>query len=125
MVLALTITSFLFFYLLYLPKVIVNEAIDTDASAFPVEILGVELGQIEYLLALCATFLGLDLVNGGFKYFLAGWSANACSGACDTTSSSTCCTFRSPGSAALRRASWSPSSSPRPTPSATKSIRVK
>ena len=69
--LALTITSFPFFYLLlYLPKVIVNEAIDTDVSAFPVEILGVKLGQIEYLLALCATFLGLVLVNGGYKYFL-------------------------------------------------------
>ena len=69
--LVLTIASFPFFYLLlYLPKVIVNEAIDTDASAFPVEVLGLELGQIEYLLALCVTFLGLVLVNGGFKYFL-------------------------------------------------------
>ena len=69
--LVLTIASFPFFYLLlYLPKVIVNEAIDTDTSAFPVEVLGVELGQIEYLLALCTTFLGLVLVNGGFKYFL-------------------------------------------------------
>ena len=71
LLLVLTIASFPFFYLLlYLPKVIVNEAIDADASAFPVEVLGVELGQIEYLLALCATFLGLVLVNGGFKYFL-------------------------------------------------------
>ena len=69
--LVLTMTSFPFFYLLlYLPKVIVNEAIDTDASAFPVEFLGIELGQIEYLLALCGTFLGLVLINGGFKYFL-------------------------------------------------------
>ena len=49
---------------------IVNEAIDTDASSFPVEILGVALGQVEYLLVLCVTFLGLVLVNGGFKYFL-------------------------------------------------------
>ena len=71
LLLVLTITSFPFFYLLlYLPKVIVNEAIDTDASAFPVAVLGIELGQIEYLLALCTTFLGLVLVNGGFKYFL-------------------------------------------------------
>ena len=69
--LVLTVASFPFFYLLlYLPKLIVNEAIDTDASAFPVEVFGVELGQIEYLLALCTTFLGLVLVNGGFKYFL-------------------------------------------------------
>ena len=71
LLLVLTVTSFPFFYLLlYLPKLIVNEAIDASASAFPVEVLGVELGQIEYLLALCATFLGLVLVNGGFKYFL-------------------------------------------------------
>ena len=71
LLLVLTVTSFPFFYLLlYLPKLIVNEAIDADASALPVEVLGVELGQIEYLLALCATFLGLVLVNGGFKYFL-------------------------------------------------------
>ena len=71
LLLVLTIASFPFFYLLlYLPKVIVNEAIDTDVSAFPVEVLGIELWQIEYLMALCATFLGLVLVNGGFKYFL-------------------------------------------------------
>ena len=71
LLLVLTIVSFPFFYLLlYLPKVIVNEAIDTDASAFPVEVLRFELGQIEYLIALCAIFLGLVLVNGGFKYFL-------------------------------------------------------
>ena len=71
LLLVLTIVSFPFFYLLlYLPKVIVNEAIDTDASAFPVEVLRFELGQIEYLIALCAIFLALVLVNGGFKYFL-------------------------------------------------------
>ena len=69
--LVFTIASFPFFYLLlYLPKLIVNEAIDADASAFPVEVLGFEFGQVEYLLALCTTFLGLVLVNGGFKYFL-------------------------------------------------------
>ena len=71
LLLVATIVSFPFFYLLlYLPKVIVNEAIDTDTSAFPVAVLGTELWQIEYLLALCATFLGLVLINGGFKYFL-------------------------------------------------------
>ena len=71
LLLALTIASFPFFYLLlYLPKVIVNEAIDTDASAFPVDVLGYEFWQIEYLIVLCVTFLGLVLVNGGFKYFL-------------------------------------------------------
>ena len=71
LLLVLTFASFPFFYLLlYLPKVIVNEAIDTDASAFPVAVLGIEFGQIEYLLALCGMFLGLVLINGGFKYFL-------------------------------------------------------
>ena len=45
LLLVLTIASFPFFYLLlYLPKLIVNEAIDADASAFPVEVLGLELG---------------------------------------------------------------------------------
>ena len=69
--LALTIASFPFFYLLlYLPKVIVNDAIDTDASAFPVHVLGYEFWQVEYLIVLCVLFLGLVLVNGGFKYFL-------------------------------------------------------
>ena len=71
LLLALTIASFPFFYLLlYLPKVIVNEAIDTDASAFPVHVLGYEFWQIEYLVVLCVAFLVLVLVNGGFKYFL-------------------------------------------------------
>ena len=71
LLLVLTIASFPFFYLLlYLPKVIVNEAIDADTSVFPVDVLGLELGQFEYLMALCATFLALVLVNGGFKYFL-------------------------------------------------------
>ena len=69
--LALTIVSYPFFFLsLDLPKTIINEAIDTDTSAFPVDVFGVELGQIEYLLVLCAAFLGLVLVNGGFKYVI-------------------------------------------------------
>ena len=71
LLLVLTIASFPFFYLLlYLPKLIVNEAIDADGSAFPAEVLGIAFGQVEYLLALCAMFLALVLVNGGFKYFL-------------------------------------------------------
>ena len=69
--LALTIVSYPFFFLsLDLPKTIINEAIDTDTSAFPVDVFGYELGQIEYLLMLCAVFLGLVLVNGGFKYVI-------------------------------------------------------
>ena len=34
------------------------------------DVFGYELGQIEYLLMLCAVFLGLVLVNGGFKYVI-------------------------------------------------------
>ena len=69
--LALTVVSYPFFFLsLDLPKTIINEAIDTDTSAFPVDVLGYELGQIEYLLMLCTAFLGLVLVNGGFKYVI-------------------------------------------------------
>jgi len=71
LLLVLTVASFPFFYLLlYLPKLIVNETIDADGAAFPVEVLGFGLGQVEYLLVLCAVFLALVLVNGGFKYFL-------------------------------------------------------
>ena len=71
LLLVATAASLPFFYLLlYLPKLIVNEAIDADAAAFPVEVLGIALGQVEYLLVLCVAFLALVLVNGGFKYFL-------------------------------------------------------
>ena len=71
LLLAMTFISFPFLYLsLDLPKTIINEAIDTDTSAFPVDMFGYELGQIEYLIALCTVFLGLVFINGGFKYFI-------------------------------------------------------
>ena len=71
LLLALTIVSFPFLYLsLDLPKTIINEAIDTDTAAFPVHVFGFEFGHIEYLLFLCSIFLGLVLINGGFKYFI-------------------------------------------------------
>ena len=67
--LLLTFISFPFLYLSYdLPKIIVNEAI--GGTEFPQKILGVELAQIPYLLTLCFVFLGLVLINGGFKYAL-------------------------------------------------------
>ena len=69
--LALTVLSFPFLYFsLDLPKTIINEAVDTDAAAFPARFLGFEFGHLEYLLVLCSAFLGLVLVNGGFKYFI-------------------------------------------------------
>jgi ABC-type multidrug transport system fused ATPase/permease subunit len=49
-----------------LPKTIVNEAI--SGSVFPREFVGAELEQIPYLMALCAVFLLLVLINGAFKY---------------------------------------------------------
>src|SRR5215216_3454302 len=62
-----TLLSFPFlYYSLELPKLIINQAI--GGQHFPVEILGHSLGQIPYLLLLCAVFLALVLINGAFKY---------------------------------------------------------
>ena len=67
--LILTFISFPFLYLSYdLPKIIVNDAI--GGTEFPQNLLGFELTQIPYLLTLCFVFLGLVLINGGFKYAL-------------------------------------------------------
>ena len=69
LLLALTLTAFPFLYFsLDLPKTIINEAI--GGKEFPREFLGQSLEQIPYLLVLCAAFLALVLVNGGFKYVL-------------------------------------------------------
>ncbi|MEP3280050.1 MAG: ABC transporter transmembrane domain-containing protein [Stappiaceae bacterium] len=68
-VLMITVLSFpLLYYTLELPKLIVNDAI--DGQGFPREILGFELGQINYLLALCFAFLALVIINNGIKYVL-------------------------------------------------------
>ncbi|MBT3558952.1 MAG: cyclic nucleotide-binding domain-containing protein [Rhodospirillales bacterium] len=67
--LLVTMLSFPFYYYsLDLPKTIINDAI--GGSAFPTDVLGYELGQIDYLLSLSFAFLALVLINGGFKYFL-------------------------------------------------------
>ncbi len=64
-----TLAAFPFLYLsLDLPKTIVNDAIGGDV--FPREVLGRSLGQIDFLMVLCASFLGLVLINGAFKYVL-------------------------------------------------------
>jgi putative ABC transport system ATP-binding protein len=69
MLLLVTAVSFPFYYYsLDLPKTIINDAI--GGSSFPMDILGYEFDQINYLLILSFTFLSLVLVNGGFKYFL-------------------------------------------------------
>ncbi len=69
MLLALALLSFPFLYLsLDIPKTIIDKAI--KGSDFPQTILTVELDQIPYLMALCAAFLFLVMLNGGFKYFI-------------------------------------------------------
>lgn len=63
----MTAISFpILYYTLELPKIIINQAI--GGTEFPRLLFGVELEQIEFLLALCFAFLGLVLVNGGLKY---------------------------------------------------------
>ncbi len=62
-----SLLSFPFLYFsLDIPKTIINEAI--GGTNFPQEILGTEYDQTSYLLIMCAVFLGLVIINGGFKY---------------------------------------------------------
>src|ERR1700722_9689286 len=69
MLLVLTLVSFPFlYYSLDLPKTIVNHAI--GGKHFPQEFLGFEFDQVPYLMMLCAIFLALVFINGGFKYFI-------------------------------------------------------
>lgn len=69
MLLFLILVSMPFLYaVLEMPKEIINDAI--DGEKFPVTILGSGFDQIEYLLLLCGSFLGLVLINGGFKYWV-------------------------------------------------------
>jgi putative ABC transport system ATP-binding protein len=69
LVLGFTLISFPFYYYsLDLPKTIVNRAI--GGKKFPQDYLGFEFDQIPYLLVLCAVFLALVFINGGFKYFI-------------------------------------------------------
>ena len=68
--LVLTLVSFPFlYYSLKLPKEITDGAIKSGKH-FPVDILGFKLDQISYLMVLCAAFLGLVFINGGFKYYI-------------------------------------------------------
>ena len=69
LLLIFTAASFPFLYLtLELPKIIINKAI--ASSEFPRTFFGFTFEQVEYLLLLCFAFLGLVLVNGGFKYWI-------------------------------------------------------
>lgn len=63
--------SFPFLYMsLDIPKTIVNKAISGAPSDFPRILFGLELEQIPYLMVLCAVFIALVSINGGFKYFI-------------------------------------------------------
>jgi ABC-type multidrug transport system fused ATPase/permease subunit len=63
----LTVVSLPLVYItLEVPKRIINEAIGGQGA--PYSILGFDLDQIGYLLVLCFFYLGLVILNGGFKY---------------------------------------------------------
>ncbi len=69
LLLAVTAISLPFLYVtLDLPKTIVNEAI--GGHDFPKTVLGMELGQVEFLMLLCGAYLVFVLINGAFKYWI-------------------------------------------------------
>jgi putative ABC transport system ATP-binding protein len=69
MLLVLTLVSFPFlYYSLDLPKTIVNRAI--GGKHFPETFLGMQFDQVPYLMTLCAIFLALVFINGGFKFYI-------------------------------------------------------
>ncbi|MFC3227284.1 ABC transporter transmembrane domain-containing protein [Marinibaculum pumilum] len=64
-----------YYYFLNLPKLIVNQGIQGQSDGqpidFPVNILGwATLDQVQYLLMLCLAFVGLVIVQQGFKYVI-------------------------------------------------------
>ena len=68
-ILALTVSSFPLVYIsLEIPKIIINDAI--SGRDFPREILGFQLQQIPYLLALCGAFLGMVVLINGIKWLM-------------------------------------------------------
>ncbi len=56
------------YFLLELPKLIVNDAVQGDN--FPRIILGLDFDQIPYLVLLCCTFLTLVVASNGLKFYL-------------------------------------------------------
>src|SRR5437868_1792309 len=64
-----TLISFPFLYFsLDLPKTIINKAI--GGKQFPQHLFGFDVSQVTYLLILCALFLTLVFINGGFKFYI-------------------------------------------------------
>ena len=67
--LGLILASFPFlYYSMDLPKIIVNEAINTKGGDEGFSLFGYALNQLEFLFTLCGIFLILVLINGAFKY---------------------------------------------------------
>ena len=56
------------YFSLDVPKLIINNAIGGSFNNF--SLLGIELTQIEYLLALSVIFLSLVVINGAMKYVI-------------------------------------------------------
>lgn len=70
----LTLMSILSFpalyYYLELPKLIINQAIQANDIAFPVEYVGVEFDQTDFLYLTVGLFLLMVIVNQAFKYVI-------------------------------------------------------
>ena len=68
---AMSILSFpALYYYLELPKLIINQAIQANDIAFPVEYVGVEFDQIAFLYLTVGLFLLMVIVNQAFKYVI-------------------------------------------------------
>jgi putative ABC transport system ATP-binding protein len=68
-ILLVTVLSYpVVYFLLELPKLIVNDAVQGDN--FPKSVFGFDFDQIPYLVLLCFTFLGLVVVSNGLKFYL-------------------------------------------------------
>jgi len=64
--LAVTLITFPFLYMsLVLPKNIINDAIGAESDV--VTFWGIEMGQVQFLMALCVAYLGTVLVHGLLK----------------------------------------------------------
>lgn len=69
MIMLMTAASLPFLYfVLDLPKYIINDAI--DGKSFPKVFMGIEFGQIEYLMLLCAGLLILLIINAFFSMMI-------------------------------------------------------
>lgn len=69
LILLLTVFTFpLVYATLEIPKHIINDALNSENV--PDAVFDYPVGQLDYLLILCFSFLGLVIINGAIKYFL-------------------------------------------------------